>query len=89
MLLHLHLEVWLLLQVASHMLVQVALLCESQITPQLVFERTYERSFFRVDSQVIIKVVPLSEVHRAIRVVALQDLQVSLGLWVLELEDSE
>lgn len=71
------------------MFVQVAFLSESQITTQLVFERTNKRPFLRVDSQVVIKVVPLSEVHRAVWKVALQDLQVPLGLWVLKLEDSE
>ena len=44
------LQVWLFQEMASHMFVQVTLLGESQITVQLVFERTNERSFFRVDS---------------------------------------
>lgn len=68
------LQVWLFQEMASHMLVQVTLLGESQITVQLVFERTNERSFFRVDSQVVIEVVPLPEVHWAPWEVALQDL---------------
>lgn len=58
----------------SHMLVKVALLRESQIAFQLVLERTNERSFFRVDSQVVVEVVPLAEVHGTPGKVALQDL---------------
>lgn len=42
-----------------------------------------------MNSQVVIEVMPLSEVHWAVWVITLQDLQESLSLWVLELEDSE
>jgi len=42
-----------------------------------------------VNSQVVVEVVPLSEIHGAAREIALQDLEVALGLGVLELEDSE
>lgn len=34
----------------------------------------------------VVEVVPLAEVHRAVGEIALQDFQISLGLWVLELE---
>jgi len=56
------------------MLVQVAFLGESQIAIQLAFVGTDERALLCVDSQVVIKVVPLSEVHGATWEVALQDL---------------
>jgi hypothetical protein len=71
------------------MLVQIAFLGESQVAVQLALVRAYERPFLCVDSQVVIKVVPFSEVHGTTWEITLQDLQESLGLWVLELEDSE
>lgn len=71
------------------MFVQVTFLSESQVAVQLVFEWTNERSFFRVDTQMIVEVMPFSKVHRAPRMVAFQDFKESLSLRILELENSE
>lgn len=42
-----------------------------------------------MDSEMIIEIVPLSEVHWAVWEITLQDLEISLGLRVLELENPE
>ena len=68
------LQIWRLQQMTPNVLVQVAFLGESQITIQLALVGTDERALLCVDSQVVIKVVPLSEVHGATWEVALQDL---------------
>jgi len=48
--------------VTSHVFVQIALLSEGQAASELIFEWTNKRSFFGVDSQMIIEVVPFSKV---------------------------
>lgn len=45
------------------MLVQIALLGESQMAVQLVLERADKWSLLCVDSQVVVEVMPLAEVH--------------------------
>ena len=76
-------------KMTSYVLVQIALLSESQVAIELLAERALERPLLRVYPQVVVEVVPLPEVHGAARVVAFQDLQEPLCLRVLELENSE
>jgi hypothetical protein len=74
---------------APDVLVKVRLLSERELAIQLAFEWANEGTLFRVDAEVVVKVMPLPKVHRTVRVVALQDLQVSPSLWILEFENSE
>ena len=53
------------------MLVEVALLGEGQVAVQLELERTDKGSFLRVDSKVVVEIMPLSEVHGAAGVITL------------------
>lgn len=83
------LEVRVPLQVALHVLVEVALLREGQLAVLLDREGAAVGSLVGVDPQVVVEVVPLPEVHRAVGVVALQNFEVALRLGVLELENPE
>ena len=73
-------------QVTLNVLIQVAFLGESQLAIFLNGVRATVWPLIGVDTQVIVEVVPLAEVHGAVWVIALQDFQISLGLWVLEFE---
>ena len=42
-----------------------------------------------MNAQMVVEVVPLPEVHGAVRVVALKNFEVALSLWVLELKNPE
>lgn len=84
------LAVWLQVRISQqmtfHVLVQVTLLREGKLAVLLHGVWARVRSLIGVDPQVVIEIVPLSEVHWAVRVIALQDFEISLGLWVLEFE---
>ena len=71
------------------MFIQVTLLRKRQVTLKLLSIRAYKWSFLRVDSQVIIEIVPLSEIHRTTRMVTLQDFQESLSVRIFEFKDSK
>ena len=71
------------------MFVQVTFLSESQVAVQLRLVWANEWSFFGVDTQMIIEIVPFPEVHWAPRMVAFQDFKESLSFRILELEYSE
>jgi len=68
------------------MLIQVALLSEGQLAVLLHGVWARVRTLISVDTKVIIEVMPFPEVHRAVRIIALQDFEISLRLWVLEFE---
>jgi hypothetical protein len=72
--------------VHAHVLVKVGFLGESLST---VFVVAFERSFPRVRSQVVEKVVPLAEDHVAVREVALHHPDPAFRLLVLEAEHTE
>lgn len=80
------LQAWVSQQMTFHMLIQVAFLCESQFAVLLHCVWARVGTFIRVDPQMIVEIVPLPEVHWAVGEIALQDFEVSLSLWVLELE---
>jgi hypothetical protein len=69
-----------------HVLVQIALLGEGELAVLLHSVGARVGPLIRVDPQVVVEIVPLSEIHWAVRVIALQDFEISLRLWVLELE---
>ena len=60
-------------QVTSDVFVQVTFLSKCQFAFKLMSMWTNKWTFFCVDSQVIIKVVPFSEVHGTPRMVAFQN----------------
>lgn len=68
------------------MLIQVALLSEGKLAVLLHGVWARVRTLISVDTKVIIEVMPFPEVHRAVRIIALQDFEISLRLWVLEFE---
>ena len=68
------------------MLVQIAFLSKAHLT--LICKRACEWLFSRVDSEVIVEVMPFSESHMAIVEIALQNLEISGGARVLELVDA-
>ena len=70
-------------------LVKVTLLSKGQLASSGVSERTCERLLSSMNSEVIIKVMPLSEIHATTRVLALQQLEVAMCLWVFELINSK
>lgn len=71
------------------MLVKVGLLSKSQVAFELILEWTGKWSLFRVDSEMVVEVVPFPEVHRASWIVALKYFQESFSLWIFEFENSE
>jgi len=75
--------------VALHVLVKVAFLCEAQLTTCLLFKWTAEGTFPSVNPEVVIEVVELPKELAAAFVVTLEDLEVTLGLWVAVLKNSE
>jgi len=79
-------EAPVLLYVDGQVLREVRLLGEALETSRLVANK---RSFAGVNAQVIEKVMPLSEEHAALFVVALQDLDLAHRAWVLVFEDAE
>ena len=73
----------------SYMFVQIALLREGQVAAQGLSERANKRSFLGVDSQVVIEVMPLSEIKSAALMVTSQNFKEAMSLGVFEFEDSE
>ena len=67
----------------SQVLIQIRFLCKALVTARLL---TTERPFTCVDSQMIEEIMPLSEVHVAILVVAFKNLDISLGSWIFVFE---
>lgn len=70
-------------------LVQIALLSEGKFAILLNSVWARVRSLVSVDSEMVIEVMPLSEVHWAVWEITLQDFEISLSLRVLELENPE
>jgi hypothetical protein len=56
---------------------------------QLTFEGAHKRTFFRVDPQVVVEVVPLTEVHWTAWIITLQNFEETLCFWIFKLEDSK
>jgi hypothetical protein len=67
----------------SQVLIQIRLLCKALVTARFL---TTERPFTCVDSQMVEEIMPLSEVHVAIQVVAFKNLDIPLGSWILIFE---
>ena len=70
-------------------LVQIATLREGQPAVQHIPVEAFIGSFVRVNTQVVIKIVPFFKVHLAMTIVAFENFQKPIGLRVLEPEDSE
>lgn len=72
-----------------YVFVEITFLCESQVAAILIFERTNEWSLLRVNSEMVVEIMPLSKVQLTTRMIALQYFQVSMCFGVLELKYSE
>ena len=88
-LLGLVLQIWVLQQVHPHVLVQIAPLGEFILAAQLVLEWALKGTLICVHPNVIVEIVALPEGHVATGEVALDDLKVAHGNWVLVLEYPE
>jgi len=88
-LLRVSVKIWNFCLVTPYVFVEITFLCESQVAAILIFERTNEWSLLRVNSEMVVEIMPLSKVQLTTRMIALQYFQVSMCFGVLELKYSE